>query len=186
MTDTARRALVLALWGGVMAPAGAEGARTSRDAGAGFAPAVLEATGDCRISCGLVLGVTSFTVATGTVVTWGRVTGGIQTASQGRAIWAISFGASLATAATLSGSRREQAVYSAGVGAAAGALVGFTLDAVAGSGEGSTKVAAALIGATLGAVAGGVYGAFSDDEDEGAGAALAAQRIPLVSLRIPF
>lgn len=143
------------------------------------------AAADCRVRCGLVLGMTSFTVATGSVVTWSRITGGLQSPSQGTAIWTISFGASLATAVTLYGPRRERAVYAAGLGAAAGALVGLTVEAVAGRGEGSTKLAATLMGAALGAVAGGVYGAFSGEE-AAAGAAPAAQRIPLFDVRIPF
>ena len=197
MREAAKGAWVVALWVGVIAPTSAAGATTRWDVGTvvapaavealpAFTPAPVEAAGDCRVRCGLVLGVTSFTVAVGSTVTWSRINGGIRTRSQGQAILTISFGASLATAATLSGSRRERAVYSAGVGTAAGALLGFTLSSLAGGDEGSTKVAAALVGATLGALAGGVYGAFSHEEDEGAGAALAAQRIPLVAVRIPF
>jgi outer membrane lipoprotein SlyB len=145
----------------------------------------LTATMSCRIRCGLVLGATSFTLATGSVVTWGRITGGLQSPSQGKTIWAISFGTSLATAAALYGSRRERTIYASGLGAAAGALLGFTVEAVAGRGESSTKVAATLIGAALGAVAGGIYGAFSEEESA-AGAALAAQRAPMLEIRIPF
>jgi hypothetical protein len=150
------------------------------------APPEAQAQGDCQFACGAVLGVTSFTVATGTVAAWSRITGGISSASQGQTIWALSFVATFGAGAAIYGPHRERAVFAAGVGAAAGALAGLGLDSVTGSGEGSTKVAAALIGAAVGALAGGVYGALSHPADAGDGALPAFYRPPLVSVRISF
>lgn len=156
------------------------------DASAAAALSPPSQAADCKVACGLVLGLSSFTVATGTVVTWGRVTGGISTRSQGTAIWTVSFGASLAAGAALYGEHRERAVFASGIGVVAGALVGFTLESLVGSNEPSTKLAATLIGAAVGAVAGGVYGALSYEEEVAATGLLASQRAPLLAVRFFF
>jgi len=156
------------------------------DASAAVADPGSPEPGECRVACGLVFGLTSFTVATGSVVTWSRITGGLSSPSQGTAIWAISFGASLAAGVTVYGPRRERMVFGSGIGAVTGALVGFTLESLVGPGERSTKLAAALIGAAAGAVAGGTYGALSYESDARAAALLASQRTPLLALRLSF
>jgi hypothetical protein len=142
---------------------------------------------DCEVGCAFVLGLTSFTVATGTAVGWGRITGGISTKGVGQAIWATSFGLSLGAGFIQWGApSHERMIYGAGIGAVAGSLVGVALESVMGEGEGSGKVASALIGAAAGAVIGGVYGAFSHEEPVGAASLLSPRPPPVIGFRISF
>lgn len=150
------------------------------------APSEAGAATDCQFGCGVVLGLTSFTVATGTVAAWSRVTGGISNPGQGRTMWALGFVATVGAGAAIPEARRERAVYAAGIGAAAGALVGFTLESLTGSGEGPTKVAATLIGAAAGALVGGVYGALSHESEAGTMPLPDSHPTPLVGFRISF
>jgi len=149
-------------------------------------PSEASAADECQFGCGLVLGLTSFTVATGSVAAWSRVNGGISNPGQGRTMWALGFVATVGAGAAVPAASRERAVFAAGIGAAAGALAGFTLESLTGSGEGSTKVAAALIGAAAGALVGGVYGALSHESEAETLALPATRPTPLVGFRIPF
>ena len=149
-------------------------------------PSQPQRAAECKVACGVVLGLSSFTIATGTVVAWSRITGGIPTRSSGQAIWTISFGATLAAGVGLYGDRRERAIYGSGIGAVTGALVGFTVGALVGSDERSTKVAAALIGAAAGALAGGVFGAVSYQGEDAIAALQASRPAPLLAVRLPF
>ena len=153
----------------------------------GAVPLEAEAAVDCQVGCAVVFGVTSFTMATGTAVGWGRATGGISTHALGQAIWVTSLGASLGVGFIQWNSpSHERMIFSAGIGSAAGALLGVVLESAVGRAEGSDKVASALIGAAVGAVAGGVYGVLSHEEGSGPEALLASRPPPLVSIRIPF
>jgi hypothetical protein len=150
-------------------------------------PPEAHAAADCQIGCTVVFGLTSFTVATGTAVGWGRITGGIATQGLGQAIWATGFGLSLGAGLVQWGApSHERMIFSAGVGSAAGALLGVALESAVGRGEGSGKVAAALMGAALGAIAGGVYGALSHEEGGGAAGLLSTRPPPVFGIRIPF
>jgi hypothetical protein len=150
-------------------------------------PPEAEAAVDCKVGCAVVFGVTSFTVATGAAVGWGRITGGISTQSLGQSIWATGLGLSLAAGFTQWGSpSHERMIFSAGIGSAAGALLGVALESAVGAGEDSGKIASALIGAAAGAVAGGLYGALSHEESLGTEALQASRPPPVVTIRIPF
>jgi len=145
-----------------------------------------QSAADCKVACGVVLGLSSFTIATGTTVAWSRITGGISTKSSGQTIWAISFGATLATGVGLYGDRQQRAIYGSGIGAVTGALVGVAVGALAGSDERSTKIAAALMGAAAGAVASGVFGAVSYQGDDALDGLQASYRAPLFAVRLIF
>ncbi len=150
-------------------------------------PTQAEARQDCAVGCAFVLGLTSFTVATGTAVAWGRFTGGITTQGLGQGIWVAGFGLSLGAGFAQWGApSHERMIFSAGIGSAAGALLGVALESAVGEGEASGKVAAALIGAAVGAVAGGVYGVLSHDEDSGTATLLSSRPPPVIGIRIPF
>jgi outer membrane lipoprotein SlyB len=150
-------------------------------------PPEAEAAVDCEIGCIVVFGLSSFTVATGTATGWGRITGGISTQSMGQAIWATSFGLSLGAGFIQWGSpSHERMIFAAGIGSAAGALLGVALESAVGGGEGSEKIASALIGAAVGAVAGGVYGALSHEKSSGPASLLASRPPPVIGIRIPF
>jgi len=127
-----------------------------------------------------VLGATGFAFATGTLVAFGRKSGGLSNAAEVAAVWGGSVvlfvGAGLALGEN--GGRQERAVYAAGVGTLAGSLLGLGVESVLGGGDGARKVGAALIGAALGALAGGVYGALSWDEGR------AVDPTPLFQLRL--
>ena len=136
----------------------------------------------CEATCALVLGVSSYAVGTGAVVAWGRLTGGMTTASQGKWVWASGFAVAAGGGVALSGNgeRQERAVYGAGLGLLAGATVGLVVGSIRSEGSGARRLAATLIGAGAGALLGGVYGAMSHDEDAGL-SALASPRVTLLT-----
>lgn len=120
----------------------------------------------CSAACALTLGATGVVAATGAVVAFARLEGGISTTSQ--AIWtgsmSYAFVVGSGMALSANGERQERAVYGAAIGSAAGALMGLAFGSTGGSGDGSRKLAGALVGAAAGVVVGGVLGALSHDE----------------------
>ena len=103
----------------------------------------------CKAACGLVLGLSSYAVATGTVAAWGRLTGGLNTANQGKWVWASGFTLAAGAGIALSGNgeRQERAVYGAGLGVLAGATVGLIVGSIRSGDSKSRRLAATLIGA---------------------------------------
>lgn len=133
-------------------------------------PVSAQLSDPCDTPCALVLGASAYTVAIGTVVAYGRATGGYSTRGLPLAIWGTSFAAAVGGGLALGGNgeRQERAVYASGIGAVAGALTGLALGTTTGEGDRSGKLSAVLIGAAAGALVGGVYGALSYDEGGGA------------------
>ena len=149
--------------------------------GAGARPAGAQLSDPCALECGLVLGATGFVFASGVATAVGRMNGGFTTTSSGIVSWTggfvVALGAGIALAGN--GARQERAVYSAGIGAVAGSLVGLAAESLSGDSSRATRVAATLIGAAAGAAAFGVYGALTYDEDE-------PVPVPLASIRVPI
>src|SRR5690606_27286333 len=104
--------------------------------GAPALPASAQFSDPCDAPCALVLGASAYTVAIGTVVAYGRATGGYSTRDTPLAIWTTSFVAVAGAGIALSGNgeRQQRAVYASGIGAAAGALTGLAIDAAMGEG----------------------------------------------------
>jgi len=123
----------------------------------------------CEAACSLVLGLTGVTVATSTLVAWGRHTGGISNTRQGMAAWGTGFALTVGGGIALSGSgaRQERAVYAAGLGVLAGAAAGWVVGSIRPGEDRANRWATTLIGAGVGALIGGVYGAVSHDEGSG-------------------
>jgi len=94
--------------------------------------------------------------------------GGFTTTSSGIVSWTSGFVVGLGSGIALAGNgeRQERAIYSAGIGAVAGSLVGLAADSFSGDSTPATRVAATLVGAAAGALTFGVYGALTWDEDE--------------------
>jgi peptidoglycan/LPS O-acetylase OafA/YrhL len=120
----------------------------------------------CSTACALTLGATGVVAATGAVVAFGRLEGGMSTTS--RAAWtgAVGFAFVVGSGMALSGNggRQERAVYGAAIGSATGALLGLAFGSMGGSGDGSPRLAGTLVGAAAGVIIGGVYGALSHGE----------------------
>lgn len=144
-------------------------------------PVAAQLSSPCELTCGLVLGATGFTTATGALVAWGRTSGGVSNISEVAGVWGGTFLVFVGGGIALSGNgeRQERAVYVAGIGALAGSLVGFAVASALDGGDRARKVAGALIGAAAGAVVGGVYGALSQDDEAGGGT-------PLLQMSVPF
>lgn len=146
-------------------------------------PTVAEAqfSEPCEITCIGVLGAAAFVTATGVAVAHGRISGGMTSANKGVFLWGGSFMAVVGGGMALSGNgaRQERAVYAAGVGTLAGALVGLTVETVRTDGDAPRVLAGTLMGAAAGALVGGVYGALSHDDDM-------AVTVPLLTLALPF
>lgn len=119
----------------------------------------------CRSACGLVLGATAVTTATGAAVAAGRLSGGISTVRDGLVVWGATLGLFVGAGLSLGGNgdRQERAVYGAGIGTLVGPLVWLGVGSATGGGSSADKVAAALVGAAVGAVVGGIYGATTFD-----------------------
>ena len=134
----------------------------------------------CAVACGLVLGATGVTVATGALVALGRHTGGISTMNEGAPLFGVSFVAFVGGGLALSGNgaRQERAVYAAGIGALAGSLLWLGIESTLDDSDGARKVAATLMGAAAGALVGGVYGALSHRENGSTQASLLSVHIP--------
>lgn len=145
-------------------------------------PASAQLSEPCGVTCGLTLGATGFTFATGALVAYGRQTGGISTIREGLSVWGVGLGAFVAGGVALSGNggRQERAVYSAGIGTVAGSLLGLTIESLVGESSGARKLAATLTGAAAGALIAGVYGAVSYEREGGAASAAS------LGVRIPF
>ena len=144
-------------------------------------PAEGQLSDPCSLECGLVLGATSFVFASGVATAVGRSSGGFTTTSSGIVAWTSGFVVALGGGIALAGNgeRQERAIYSAGIGAVAGSLVGLAADSFSGDSSRATKVAATLVGAAAGALAFGVYGAATWDEDE------PSAPVPLASFSLP-
>ncbi len=135
----------------------------------------------CGTACALTLGATGAVAATGAVVAFARLEGGISTTSQ--AIWTGATSSALVVGSGMAlsgnGERQERAVYGAAIGSAAGALVGLVFGSVGGAGDGSRRLAGTLVGAAAGVLVGGVLGALSHER----GYTTAA---PVLSISVPF
>ena len=120
----------------------------------------------CATVCALTLGAAGAVAATGTVVAFGRLEGGMSTSSQGLWTWGMSYALFVGGGMALSGNgeQQERAVYAAAIGSAAGALAGLAFASIGGSSDGTRRFAGTLIGAAAGAIVGGVYGAVSHDD----------------------
>lgn len=120
----------------------------------------------CLTTCALTLGATGVVAATGAVVAFARLEGGMSTTTQ--ALWTggMTFALVAGSGMALSGNgeRQEQAVYGAAIGSAAGALVGLAIGSMGESGDGSRRLAGTLAGAAAGVVVGGVLGALGHNE----------------------
>jgi hypothetical protein len=145
-------------------------------------PASAQFSDPCGVPCAGVLGATAFTAATGVLVGYGRLTGGVSTISEGLTVWGVSLAAFVGTGIALSGhgERQERAVYSAGIGSLAGSLLWLGIESTLDESDGARKVAAALMGAAAGALVGGVYGALSHE------AGSTDSPVSLLSVRVPF
>jgi hypothetical protein len=123
----------------------------------------------CGATCGLVLGTTALTFATGTLVAYTRLTGGLSTPGEGLGVLGVGFATFVAGAVALGGNgeRQERAVYGAGLGALVGSAVWLALERSRGESDGSRSLAASLMGAAAGALVGGVYGALSHEAGPG-------------------
>ena len=121
----------------------------------------------CGAACALTLGATGVVAATGAVVAFGRLEGGMSTTSQGAWTWGMSFAFVVANGIALSGNGEQQrrGVYGAAIGSAVGSLVWLGVAATADRNDGARLLAASLIGAAAGAVLGGVYGAVTHGEE---------------------
>jgi len=137
----------------------------------------------CGTRCGVVLGATAFTAATGTVVAYARITGGISTAKEGLGIWGAGFLTVVGGGIALQGDggRQRRAVYASGLGAVAGSLVGLGIESVRAGSDDASRWAGALVGATVGTLVGGLYGALSYG-----GAEIYSDPVPLFAFTLPF
>jgi len=115
----------------------------------------------CRSVCGLILGSTAVTTATGAAVAVGRLRGGVSTAKEGLLVWGATLGLYAGAGVSLQGNgeRQQRAVLAAGIGTLAGSLLALAIESARREPDGAAKFAASLAGAALGAVVGGVYGA---------------------------
>ena len=131
----------------------------------GSAPRPVDAqlSDPCSVECGLVLGATSFVFASGVATALGRMNGGFTTTGQGIASWTGGFLVALGGGIALAGNgaRQERAIYSAGLGVAAGSLLGLATESLAGESTTASRWAATLVGAAAGALSFGVYGAIT-------------------------
>jgi hypothetical protein len=144
-------------------------------------PAEAQLSDPCSLECGLVLGATSFVFASGVATAVGRSSGGFTTTSSGIVAWTSGFVVALGGGIALAGNgeRQERAIYSAGIGAVAGSLVGLAADSFSGDSSRATKVAATLVGAAAGALTFGIYGAATWNDDE------TSAPVPLASFSVP-
>lgn len=135
----------------------------------------------CELTCAAVLGATGFVAATGTAIALGRLTGGMSTVNQGLWVWGGTFGALVGGGIALSGDgeRQHRAIYGAGLGALAGAVAGFTIEALRTRGDEPGVLSGTFIGATTGALLGGVYSALTYSDS-------AQSSVQLFALRLTF
>jgi hypothetical protein len=140
-------------------------------------------SGPCGTACGVVLGATAFTAATGTVVGFARASGGISTPREGLGIWGAGFAAVIGGGVALQGDghRQRRAVYGAGIGALAGSLLGLGIESTRASSDDASRLAAALIGAAVGTLVGGVYGAVTYPGQE-----IYSEPTPVLALTLRF
>jgi hypothetical protein len=150
--------------------------------------AVAQLSDPCEVRCGAVLGVAGVAVAMGATAAVGRARGGYDTSGDAAKVWALGFAVGLGAGIALAGDggRQRQAVYAAGVGTVAGALAGFGIESVFGSGSAATRVAASLVGAGVGALAAGAYGAISYDRAAIAGPNAESRSAGRLVFRIGF
>jgi hypothetical protein len=130
-------------------------------------PASAQLSDPCGVTCGVVLGTTGVTFATGALVAYTRHTGGVSTPGEGLRVFAVGLATYVGGAFALSGNgaRQERAVYGAGIGALAGSAVFLAIESTRAESDGSRKLAALLMGAAAGSLAGGVYSALSHDTE---------------------
>jgi hypothetical protein len=136
----------------------------------------------CGVACAGVLGAAAFVTATGASIGMGRGAGGLSSVNEGLLVWAGTFSAFVGGGIALSGNgeRQERAIYAAGIGTMAGAVIGLALEAARSGADEPRVFAGALIGAAAGAVLAGVYGAVSYETGRGTG------DMPLFSVRVPL
>lgn len=139
----------------------------------------------CESACAAALFGVSFVVATGSATAVGRANGGYGTAGAGLRVWAGGFAAAAVAGVALSGDgvRQRRAIYSAGIGALSGSLLGLAIESALGESSSATRLAGTLIGAAAGAIAGGVVGALTA-EDRGSEAVALSVRMPALTFRI--
>jgi hypothetical protein len=142
----------------------------------------------CSVQCGLVLGATSFAVASGTAAAVGRLKGGFTTSRQGIVAWGTGFLFSAGAGMVLSGNgeRQEHAIYVAGLGALGGSLVALASEALIGDSTPEQRLAATLVGAAVGALVGGAYGAITWDDSADPGVPANAYVAPVFSFAVGF
>jgi hypothetical protein len=125
--------------------------------------------------CGVVIGATGITFATGALVAYTRYTGGVSRPGEGIRVFAVGLATYVGAAFALGGNgeRQERAVYGAGIGALAGSAVFLAIESLRAESDGARRLAAVLMGAAAGSLAGGVYGALSHEGgSSGLGASL--------------
>jgi hypothetical protein len=143
-------------------------------------PAAGQLSAPCEVKCGVVLGASSYAVATAAMVGWGRHTGGMRTGKRAAGIWLASFALAASGGLALGGdgARQERVVYASGLGLVAGGVIGLAVGSLR-SGEPGDLLAMNLIGAGIGSLIGGVVGALTyERETPGA--------IPVLTIRIPI
>jgi hypothetical protein len=143
-------------------------------------PAAGQLSAPCEVKCGVVLGASSYAVATAAMVGWGRHTGGVRTGKRAAGIWLASFALAASGGLALGGdgARQERVVYASGLGLVAGGVIGLAVGSLR-SGEPGDLLAMNLIGAGIGSLIGGVVGALTyERETPGA--------IPVLAIRIPI
>jgi hypothetical protein len=144
------------------------------------APAAAQLSQPCGVTCGVVLGVTGVTFATGAMVAYGRYTGGFSRPDRGIGVLVTSFAAFTGAGLALSGNgeRQERAVYGAGAGAIIGSVVWMAIERADDESDDGGELAALLIGAAAGSLVGGVYAALTHDPTEDSGGASFSLSIP--------
>lgn len=128
-------------------------------------PASAQLTDACGVACTALLGTSSFTFATGTMVAVGRMRGGYSTTGQAITAWTAGFLASAVTGVALrrNAPRQRRAAYGSGLGVLGGTLAGLGVEALLDGGTSSRRWAAAVVGAAVGVAVGGAVGALTWD-----------------------
>ncbi len=113
------------------------------------------------------MGATGIAFATGALVAYTRLTGGVSTPGEGLEVFAVSLASFVGGSFALSGNgaRQERAVFGAGLGALAGSAAFLAIESMRDESDGARKLAAALMGAAAGSLVGGVYGALTHDAE---------------------
>lgn len=142
-------------------------------------------TDPCDVACTVVLGASSFTFATGTMVAVGRARGGYSAADQAIMAWTAGFLTAAVTGVALrdDGARQRRAAYGSGLGALGGAVAGVAVESLVDGSTPSRRWAAALVGAAVGVAVGGAVGAVSHQAEPPAPSPAFSVSLPLGLLR---